>query len=63
MPTLRISLPESLRAFVDQQVASRHYENPSEFIRALIRDAEEREAEQARSEALLLIVRQEVVRC
>jgi antitoxin ParD1/3/4 len=53
MTTVTISLPESLKQFVDAQVASKGYGNVSEYFRGLLRDAQEREAE-ARLEALLL---------
>ena len=53
MTTVTISLPESLKQFVDAQVASKGYGNVSEYFRSLLRDAQEREAE-ARLEALLL---------
>ena len=38
MPTMNISLPESLRQFVEQQVASRGYNSTSEYLRDLVRD-------------------------
>jgi antitoxin ParD1/3/4 len=38
MPTMNISLPESLRQFVEQQVASRGYNSTSEYLRELVRD-------------------------
>lgn len=37
MSTMNISLPESLKAFVDEQVASRGYGTSSEYVRELIR--------------------------
>jgi antitoxin ParD1/3/4 len=37
MSTMNISLPDTLRAFVDEQVATRHYGTSSEYIRELIR--------------------------
>ena len=37
MSTMNISLPDSLKAFVDEQVATRHYGTSSEYIRELIR--------------------------
>ena len=53
MTTVTISLPDSLKEFVDTQVATKGYGNVSEYFRSLLRDAQEREAE-ARLEALLL---------
>jgi len=53
MTTLTISLPESLKQFVDAQIASKGYSDVSEYFRSLLREAQEREAD-ARLEALLL---------
>jgi antitoxin ParD1/3/4 len=50
MSTMNISLPEALKDFVDQQVASRGYGTSSEYVRELIR--RDRDREQLR--ALLL---------
>ena len=36
MSTMNISLPESLKSFVDQQVTSRGYSSSSEYVRELI---------------------------
>lgn len=36
MTTMTISLPESLKAFVDEQVGQRGYGSSSEYVRALI---------------------------
>ena len=43
MSTLNISLPESLKAFVDQQVRSRAYSSSSEYVRELIRKDQDRQ--------------------
>lgn len=53
MPTLTISLPDSLRDFVDSQVRTGGYGNVSEYFRGLLRDAREQES-QKRLERLLL---------
>ena len=53
MTTLTISLPDSLRAFIDTQLATKGYGNVSEYVRSLLRDAQAKE-EDARLEALLL---------
>ncbi len=37
MSTMNISLPEGLKAFVDEQVAERGFATSSEYIRDLIR--------------------------
>jgi antitoxin ParD1/3/4 len=39
---MNISLPDSLKAFVDEQVTERHYGTSSEYIRELIRKDQER---------------------
>jgi antitoxin ParD1/3/4 len=51
--TLTISLPDSLKTFIDGQIATRGYGNVSEYIRSLLREAQAREQD-ARLEALLL---------
>jgi antitoxin ParD1/3/4 len=43
MSTMHVSLPEALRATVEEQVAARGYGTSSEFIRDLIRRDQERE--------------------
>ena len=37
MSTMNISLPEALKAFVDEQVSARGYGSTSEYVRELIR--------------------------
>lgn len=37
MTTMNISLPDALKAFVDQQVSTRGYGTSSEYVRELIR--------------------------
>ena len=53
MTTVTISLPESLKEFVDAQIATKGYGNVSEYFRSLLREAQQKEAD-ARLEALLL---------
>jgi antitoxin ParD1/3/4 len=53
MQSMNISLPEPLKEFVDEQIASGRYSSASEYVRELIRDDEKRKAE-GRLEALLL---------
>ena len=53
MTTVTISLPETLKVFIDDQLATKGYGNVSEYFRSLLREAQEREAE-ARLEALLV---------
>ena len=43
MGTMNISLPESLKSFVDKQVAGRGYGTSSEYIRELIRADRDRQ--------------------
>lgn len=51
---LNVSLPEPLRRFVEEKVASGEHGSASDYIRSLIYQAQERETEQERLEALLL---------
>ena len=53
MTTVTISLPDSLKAFIDAQLATKGYGNVSEYFRSLLREAQARE-EEARLEALLV---------
>ena len=53
MTTITISLPDSLKDFVDSQVATKGYGNVSDFFRGLLREAQAKDAD-ARLEALLL---------
>jgi len=42
MSTMNISLPETLKAFVDEQVSQRGYGTSSEYVRELIRRDQDR---------------------
>jgi antitoxin ParD1/3/4 len=53
MTTVTISLPDSLKAFIDSQLATKGYGNVSEYFRTLLREAQAKE-EEARLDALLL---------
>lgn len=53
MTTLTISLPDSLKEFIDREVQTKGYGNVSEYVRGLLRDAQTKEAD-ARLEALLI---------
>ena len=53
MTTVTISLPESLREFVDHQVKNKGDGNVSEFVRGWLSSAQEQE-ENKRLESLLL---------
>jgi antitoxin ParD1/3/4 len=50
MSTMNISLPETLKTFVDEKVSGGSYSSSSEYIRDLIRKEQDRE----RLRALLL---------
>jgi antitoxin ParD1/3/4 len=50
---MSISLPESLKDFIRDRVNDGHYSNPSDYIRALVREDQKRQAEE-KLEALLL---------
>ncbi len=41
--TMNISLPDSLKSFVDEQVAGRGYSTSSEYVRELIRADQDRQ--------------------
>lgn len=53
MTTMNVSLPDAMKAFVDEQIAKGGYSSASEYVRELIRQAQKRAA-QERLEALLL---------
>ena len=53
MTSLNISLPTSLKEFVETQVQESGFSTPSEYIRNLVRDDQKRRAEE-KLEALLL---------
>jgi antitoxin ParD1/3/4 len=42
MSTMNVSLPESVKAFVDEQVSQRGYGTSSEYVRDLIRHDQDR---------------------
>lgn len=53
MTTVTVSMPDSLKEFLDSEVQTKGYGNVSEYIRGLLRDAQTKDAD-ARLEALLL---------
>jgi antitoxin ParD1/3/4 len=53
MTTLNISLPDVMRDFIERQVAQGGYRTASEYIRALVQEAQKREARE-KVETLLL---------
>jgi antitoxin ParD1/3/4 len=54
MQTMNISLPETLKDFVDQQIAAGRYSTASEYVRELIRNDEKQKAE----DQLLILLRE-----
>jgi antitoxin ParD1/3/4 len=53
MTTVTISLPDSLKQFIEREVRTKGYGNVSEYVRELLREAQQ-EANEAHLEALLL---------
>lgn len=53
MTTVTISMPESLKHFLDREVETKGYGNVSEYLRSLLREAQAKDAD-ARLQALLL---------
>lgn len=51
--TMNISLPEALKDYVKERVAEEGYSNPSDYVRALIREDRKRRDEQKLEELLL----------
>lgn len=51
--SLNISLPEALKEFVHERVAEKTYSNPSDYVRALIREDQKRRAEEKLEQLLL----------
>lgn len=53
MATINISLPDNLKAFVEEQVKERGYSTASEYFRELIRNDQQHKAKQKLEELLL----------
>jgi antitoxin ParD1/3/4 len=53
MTTMNISLPDEMKDFVESKIAQEGYASASEYLRALIRDAQKQQAK-AELEAKLL---------
>ena len=53
MTSLNISLPQALKDYVENQVQQGEFSTPSEYLRNLVREDQQRKAEQ-RLEGLLL---------
>jgi antitoxin ParD1/3/4 len=54
MTTMNISLPESMKAFVEEQATQEGYSTVSEYLRAVIGDLQKRKAKKAALDAQLL---------
>jgi antitoxin ParD1/3/4 len=52
MTSLNISLPDPLKAYVEEQVATGDFGTPSEFVRSLIREDKERRRERMESDLI-----------
>jgi antitoxin ParD1/3/4 len=53
MTTMNISLPDEMKVFVETKIAQEGYASASEYLRALIRDAQKQEAKQELEAKLL----------
>jgi antitoxin ParD1/3/4 len=53
MTAMNISVPDEMKAFVEAQMAEEGYASASEYLRALIRDAQKRRAKQELEAKLL----------
>jgi antitoxin ParD1/3/4 len=51
--TMQISLPDSLKRFVKERVEEEHYSNPSDYVRALIREDQKRRDERRLEQMIL----------
>jgi antitoxin ParD1/3/4 len=54
MATMNISLPDEMKAFVEDQASQKGFGTVSEYVRSIIREAQERHVERERLDALLL---------
>ena len=52
MTSLNISLPDPLKAYVEEQVAAGDFGTPSEFVRSLIRDDKEKRRERLEADLI-----------
>lgn len=53
MTTMNISLPDEMKAFIELQLSREGFASASEYLRALIRDAQKRQARQELEAKLL----------
>src|SRR5438552_2958817 len=54
MATMNISLPDSMKEFIEEQAAKKGFDTVSEYMWALIREDQERQAERERIDARLI---------
>ena len=54
MATMNISLPDSMKEFIEDQAARRGFGTVSEYMRSVIREVQRRQDERARIDALLI---------
>lgn len=54
MATMNISLPDSMKEFVEEQAAKQGFGTVSEYVRAVIREIQARQTERERIDALLI---------
>ena len=54
MATMNISLPDEMKAFVEDQATQKGFGTVSEYVRAIIREVQERHVERDRLDSLLL---------
>ena len=53
MTTMNVSIPDSMKLWVEQQASSGRYANASDYVRHLIRNDQERTAKIAHIQALV----------
>jgi antitoxin ParD1/3/4 len=54
MTTMNISLPESMKEFLEEESAKNGFRTVSEYVRSIIREVQERQAEREKVDAQLL---------
>ena|SRR5262249_55266710 len=54
MATMSISLPDSMKEFIEAQAAKKGFGTVSEYVRSVIREVQERQAERERIDGLLI---------
>lgn len=59
MPTMNISLPESMRRFVEEQIGAHGYSSASEYFRELVRNDQKLKAKEALETLLLQAMKEE----